>query len=102
MYNAASELYNDLLQTYFDEYYDLFGAKRSKMYPKHDPANLTLDENDKKLDENLNSKQTIHQAHNIISTNKSWKEFKQTEKKSDKYYISCISMIKSPKNFTTI
>ena len=46
MNNTVSELYSDLLETYFHEYYDLSDAKRSKMDPKHDPANLTLNEND--------------------------------------------------------
>ena len=44
VYNTASELYNDLLETYFDVYYDLWDAKRSRMDPQYDPANLTLDE----------------------------------------------------------
>ena len=44
MYDTASELYNDLFETYFDEYNDLSDAKRSKIDPNYDPANLTLDE----------------------------------------------------------
>ena len=32
-----------MLGTCFDEYYDLADAKRSKMDPKEDPTNLTLD-----------------------------------------------------------
>ena len=44
VYNTASELCNDLLEIYFDEYYDLLYSKKSKMDPKCDPANLTLDE----------------------------------------------------------
>ena len=44
MYNRDSQLHNDLLQTYFDEYYDLSDSKRTKMDPKSDPANLKLDE----------------------------------------------------------
>ena len=43
MYDTVSELYNDLLETYFDQYYDLSDVKRSKIYPEYDPANLTLD-----------------------------------------------------------
>ena len=43
MYNTASELYNDLLETYFHEYIDLSNANRSKLDIKY-PANLTLDE----------------------------------------------------------
>ena len=46
MYNRASELYNDLLQTYSHEYYNSLDAKRSKIGPKYDPTNLTLDEYD--------------------------------------------------------
>ena len=44
MYDTASKLYNVYLETYFDEYFDLSNAKSSKMDPKYDPANLTLDE----------------------------------------------------------
>ena len=33
MYNTASELYDVLLETYFDEYDDLSDGKRSKMTP---------------------------------------------------------------------
>ena len=40
MYNTAPELYNDLLEIYFDEYYKLSGAKRKKMKLKYDPANF--------------------------------------------------------------
>ena len=43
---ASSELYNDLLETYFDEYYDLWDEKGSKIDPKYNPTNLTLDEYD--------------------------------------------------------
>ena len=31
--NAASELYNDLLEIYFDKCYNLSGTKRKKMHP---------------------------------------------------------------------
>ena len=43
VYDTVSELYNDLLEIYFDQYYDLSDVKRSKIYPEYDPANLTLD-----------------------------------------------------------
>ena len=33
MYNTAIELYNDLLESYFAEYYELQDAKRNKMVP---------------------------------------------------------------------
>ena len=46
VHNTASELYNDLLQTYFGEYCDLLDAKRSKMNAKYDPTNLRIDEYD--------------------------------------------------------
>ena len=43
-YDTVLELYNGLLETYFDEYFDLSDAKRSKIDPKYDSAILTLDE----------------------------------------------------------
>ena len=43
VYNTASELYNDFLETYFHEYIDLSNANRSKLDIKY-PGNLTLDE----------------------------------------------------------
>ena len=46
MNDTSSGLYNNLLETYFDEYYDLSDAKRSKIDPKYDHANSTLDEYD--------------------------------------------------------
>ena len=42
MYDAASELYNELLGTYFDEYYYLLDSKRKKMEHKYKPKNLFL------------------------------------------------------------
>ena len=33
MYNTASELYNDLLETHFDEYHYLSNTESSKMDP---------------------------------------------------------------------
>ena len=51
----------------------------------------------------MNSKENINQNSNTIGTNKSWKQFKLIKKmKLDKYYIFCISIIKSLKKFTTI
>ena len=44
MYDTASKLNNDFLTIYIHEYYDLLDIKRSKMDPKSDPANLTLEE----------------------------------------------------------
>ena len=44
MYGASLRLYNDLLETYFDEYYNLSDAKRSKIDSAYGPANLILDE----------------------------------------------------------
>ena len=46
VYDTFSELYNNLLERYFDEYYDLSDAKRIKIGAKYDPANLALDEYD--------------------------------------------------------
>ena len=37
VYDAVSELYNDLLKIYFDEYYDFSGAGRKKIDPKYEP-----------------------------------------------------------------
>ena len=44
MYGASLRLYNDLLETYFDEFYNLSDAKRSKIDSTYGPANLILDE----------------------------------------------------------
>ena len=46
MHNTASELSNDLLQTYFDEYEDSHYAKKVKWAPNIIPLYLTLDEFD--------------------------------------------------------
>ena len=43
VYNKASEVYNELLEIYFDKYNDFSGAKRKKMDPKCHPAHLILD-----------------------------------------------------------
>ena len=42
VFNAASELYNDLLGIYFDEYYELPNAKKEKIESKYDPTELFL------------------------------------------------------------
>ena len=42
MYDRASELYIDLLETYSDEYYDLLDAERIKMEHKYKPKNSSL------------------------------------------------------------
>ena len=42
MYNTVSELSNDLLQTYFNEYYELSDPKKIKMSSKNDSFNLAL------------------------------------------------------------
>ena len=44
MNDTASELYEDLLEIYFDEYNDLSDAEKSKVDHKYDPINRTLDE----------------------------------------------------------
>ena len=43
VYDTASELYNDLLETYFDEYYYLLEAERNKMESKYKPKKLFLE-----------------------------------------------------------
>ena len=40
VYNTTSELYNELLEIYFDEYGNFSDAKRKKMGSKYNPANL--------------------------------------------------------------
>ena len=42
VYDTASELYNDFLGIYFDEYNKLPDATENKMEPKYDPDNLFL------------------------------------------------------------
>ena len=44
MYDTVSQLFDDFLQTYFDEYYDLSDVERIRIDPKYDPVNLKLDE----------------------------------------------------------
>ena len=45
MYNIASELYNEFLEIYFDEYNNLKKKKKKKknLNDKYDPTNLILD-----------------------------------------------------------
>ena len=43
MHKKASELYNELLEKYFDQYEDLSDAKRKKMDAKYNFANSFLD-----------------------------------------------------------
>ena len=64
MADTASELYNDLLRIYFDQYNDLPNAERSKLEPKYDPVNLAFDRYDydkwfKEELENLSPNQPI-------------------------------------------
>ena len=64
MHNTASELYDELLETYFDEYYELSGDKREKVESIYDPKDLFLEgydysvwsENEKKLTDKEESK----------------------------------------------
>ena len=42
MCDTASELYNQLLGIYFDEYYDFSDTRRKKMDSKYDPDELGL------------------------------------------------------------
>ena len=39
VHNAALELYDSLLGTYFDEHFNLLDAEKSKMGPKNGPDN---------------------------------------------------------------
>ena len=48
VYDTSSELYNILLETSHDEYYDLSDAKRSRIDPKYNHPNFTLDKYDYK------------------------------------------------------
>ena len=41
-YDTVSELYNDFLETYFDEYYDLSDAERKNIEHKHKPKSYFL------------------------------------------------------------
>ena len=43
MYNNASELYNEYLETYFDEYNTLSDAQERELHDKYDPINLFLE-----------------------------------------------------------
>ena len=70
MSDTASELYNKLLETYFDEYNELSGAKINKMDPKYEPESLFLN--------TYNYEPRFE--NDTISTNKSWKQFIQTKK----------------------
>ena len=42
MHDAASELYNEFLETYYDQYYCLLHAKRKKMNHKYKPKKLFI------------------------------------------------------------
>ena len=42
MYDTALELYNQLLEIYFDEYYYLLDAKSKKMYCKYETKKLVI------------------------------------------------------------
>ena len=43
VYNNASELYNEYLETYFDEYNTLSDAQERELHDKYDPINLFLE-----------------------------------------------------------
>ena len=59
MYDAGSELYNNLLETYFDEYYILSDAERKKLKLKYDPKKLFLKTNNNDVSfENEESKES--------------------------------------------
>ena len=42
MHDKASELYNELLETYHGKYYHLWHAKRKKMNPKYKSKKLFI------------------------------------------------------------
>ena len=46
VYDTSSELYNDFLEIYYDEYNELSDNKRNKMDPKYDPKTLFLERYD--------------------------------------------------------
>ena len=116
MYGASLRLYNDLLETYFDEYYNLSDAKRSKIDSAYGPANLILDEyvyiewyikkrirwfttptrwwrrsNRKKMIKHLDYKQTINWNSNTINTNKNRKLIKQIKKQNQTNAVFFVS-----------
>ena len=66
MHDTALELYNELLETYFDEYYYLSHGKRKKMDPKYKPKKLFA----KGYDYREWSKNEGETADNEESTNK--------------------------------
>ena len=84
MYDA-SELYNEYLEIYFDEYKALSSAKKRKLGNKYDPINLILEaynydvEFENEESTNTTSKKAIktnlriYMTCNIIRANKSWK-----------------------------
>ena len=43
VYDKDSELYNELLEIYFDKYNDLSDDKRKKIHHKYSPVKLMLD-----------------------------------------------------------
>ena len=54
------------------------------------------------MNQNLSSTEIINQNISIISTNKAGNNLYKLKMNSDKYYIFCISVIKSPKPFIII
>ena len=46
MYIISSELYNNFLEIYYDEYNELSDDKRNKMDPQCDPKNLFIEGHD--------------------------------------------------------
>ena len=43
MYDNVSELYNEYLETYFDEYNTLSDAQERELHDKYDPIDLFLE-----------------------------------------------------------
>ena len=59
MYDTISELYNDLLGTYFDEYNELSDHKRNKIDPKYKLEELFLKKIIIMYDQKMKGKQLI-------------------------------------------
>ena len=125
MYDTASELYNELPETYFDEYNDFSEDERSKMDPKYYPTNFTFDVYDyeewykEKLDDLtvkgdkeevkeeagmkiLTSNKLLSRLPVLLAKIKAGNNSYKQKMKSDKQCIYFIITIKSPKNFTII
>ena len=129
MYNKALELYNDLLETYFDEHFELSDGKRKKIEPKYEPSKLFLEaynydarfEKEKSVD--LSDMPALEGDEEEVKEGKGLKILTPNKlftrlsillaqikagnnsyklKKQVKQILYLLLIIKSPKNFTTI